>query len=1078
MKRFESLFAKPCLIDLQCVLAVACLALSMPLGHALVAQESAAESHKTLRAAEGIDVSLWASEPLVNNPTSLDIDSRGRVWIAEGLNYRMLRRPHTLKRMDGADRIKILSDTNGDGKADQVTVFAADIFPVPLGLAVEEIWKAGKQTGTRVYVGNSPDLLVLEDSDGDDIADRRYPLLTGFRGIDSDHGLHGMTFGPDGKLYFTVGDARYGADEVKGRETTFDVTDSSGRRLSAANFGTVLRVNRDGTQLEVLSSGHRNNYAAAVDSFGNVFASDNDDDGNRGCRMFWVMEGGEYGYQRPDSTRHWAEELPGIIPKLVGTGNGAPGGLTVYEGDLLPQEYFGAVLQVDAGTHQVNAHPLQRYGAGFRSEYTVLLKGLDAWFRPVDLSVAPDGSVFVCDWYDAGVGGSRFTDQTTGRIYRLSAKVLKSGVTHFDGDRAIEALRSPNQSTRLAARSILLSKGSSVRPALLALFKGGRPIDRARALHVLYDLPGSGSEDAIAALGDDDARIRETALQLLGRDATREFVVEPADAQSAEPPVTAFLEQTLPLADDQDAGVRRALLMALRNVPTSVVGKSLLKLADSWDGSDRYYLEALRSALIDRESHFVQQLFDTLAGQAIETGWDNEAVAVPPYYPIGSNDAFLRRGDQLLPSNAASRVIGLAWVLQRPESLPALSRILHQNHSASVEHAATIALLGIENRAAGELLIERYLSSALDTESKRVILRGLSRGVSGSWNELAETTELRSVFTVALKDPELQADAIDAVTRGRLSGFGDQLMKLAEDESGDDVLRATAIASLGTLQIAQVRNLAIDLVERAKGKHSGGPITLAALSAICSLDRDAAQELLSEIIVDSAMPLDVRRRSLQFTTESVSGVDRILSLRKSGSFPEELESDLTFLLHNHADRQVRLQADKELPRNLAGDGKKIHDVQAVLTLQGDASRGRELFHNHKDAACARCHRVTGEGALVGPDLASIGVKYGDKELLYHIQYPSGAINYNFVAHSFLLEDGRLLSGLVLDRRDGKITIGIATGQQVIFDADEVEEERPQTVSLMPEGLVANFTEQQLSDLVEYLLTLRRGDAVQ
>ena len=211
-------------------------------------------------------------------------------------------------------------------------------FPFPLVWLSKKFGKTASKLAHALYIGNSPDLLVLEDNDGDDKADRRYALLTGFRGVDSDHGLHGMTFGPDGKLYFTVGDARYGADNVQGREKTFDVTDRSGRRLSASNFGTMLRVNLDGTQLEVLSSGHRNNYAAAVDSFGNVFGSDNDDDGNRGCRMFWVMDGGEYGYEHRDSSRHWAEELPGIIPKLVGTGNGAPGGLIVYEGDMLPKK--------------------------------------------------------------------------------------------------------------------------------------------------------------------------------------------------------------------------------------------------------------------------------------------------------------------------------------------------------------------------------------------------------------------------------------------------------------------------------------------------------------------------------------------------------------------------------------------------------------------------------------------------------------------------------------------------------------------------------------------------------------------
>ncbi|MCP4513362.1 MAG: dehydrogenase, partial [Fuerstiella sp.] len=186
-------------IDVQIGPVAVCVALLLMSGAPVSAQDSPVESLKTLDPAEGLEVSLWASEPMVRNPTAMDIDSQGRVWIAEGLNHRMKQKQFdTLERVNGADRIKILSDTDGDGKADRVTVFADNIFPVPLGLAVEEIRKDGKQTGTRVYVGNSPDLLVLEDSDGDDKADRRYALLTGFRGVDSDHGLHGMTFGPSG----------------------------------------------------------------------------------------------------------------------------------------------------------------------------------------------------------------------------------------------------------------------------------------------------------------------------------------------------------------------------------------------------------------------------------------------------------------------------------------------------------------------------------------------------------------------------------------------------------------------------------------------------------------------------------------------------------------------------------------------------------------------------------------------------------------------------------------------------------------------------------------------------------------
>ncbi len=1046
-----------------------------------VAQVSPEESLKLLQAADGLEVSLWASEPMVNNPTALDIDSRGRVWIAEGLNYRVTVKQHeTLRRAKDADRIKILVDTDGDGRADKVRVFADNIFPVPLGLAVEEIWKDGRYRGARVYVGNSPDLLVLEDTDGDDRADRRYSLLTGFHGVDSDHGLHGMTFGPDGKLYFTVGDARYGSDKVQGREPTFDVTDKLGRRVSASQFGTTLRVNRDGTHFEVLAYGQRNNYETSVDSYGNVFSSDNDDDGNRGCRTIWVMEGGQYGYQDPRSNRHWAEELPGIIPKIVGTGNGAPAGLTVYEGDALPEEYFHSILQTDSGTRQLNVHPLSRHGAGFRSDYEVLLKSEDSWFRPVDVSVAPDGSIFVCDWYDAGVGGNAFADQTTGRIYRISAKKMdvaaQRGQAKFGSiAELILALRSPNGATRFAARESLLLRGGESRSALQDLFRNGRPFERARALFVLAELPDTGHDDVVRALADSDPRIRETALQILARDATRESVLEPESQRNVQPPAVSVLEEILPLVDDRDAGVRRALIMSLRNVSTERAGGALKTLAASWDGRDRYYLEAIRSALKDRSSEFLQSCFDQWSDQAIGDGWDDASVAIPPYFPVTTNDAFLRPDDQLSGSNVASKVIGMAWVLERPEGLVALRRILAVNESRFIEQAADLAISRIEDARAGELLIERYIAAGDDRGRQRELLKRIGIGIAGPWESLRNAESLSGVLDSALDQQSLRVEAIRTIARSQARGYDARLLVMAGDESEDRFARAAAIESLGKLRHPGVRELASSLVDQAKDRSRGGPLPLAALVALSDLGSDNAdvQEFLSGVIVDSSYPLDLRRRALQIVVASSAGVERMLSLHGNEKFPVELLSELSFQLHNHADRQVRRQAATALPLPKSGSGKPLPDAQSVLALGSDKERGRAIFHQHKEAICSRCHRVQGEGSWVGPDLSSIGTKYGKKELMYHILNPSGAINYNYVSQTVLLDDGRVMNGLIMDRNDTSITLKTASGERLEIPLDEIERQRAQDVSLMPADLVANLTEQNLADLLEYLSTLRQ-----
>ena len=315
------------------------------------------------QARRGLEATLWASEPMLVNPTNIDIDSRGRVWVAEGLNYRLTRGGNSrFHRIDDSDKIKILEDTDGDGKADKMTVFADQIFPVPMGIAVEEHWsKDGKYIGCRVFVGNSPDLLVLEDTDGDDKADKRYPLLSGFGGIDSDHGVHGMVLGLDGKLYFTQGDGCCSVQKDRSeRQQNFDVIDKSGRHVSSDQLANTLRANRDGTQFEVICDRQRNNYETCLNSFGNIFTSDNDDDGNRGCRVIWAMDGGHYGYHTPGSPRHWGEDVPGNVPKLVGTGNGSPAGIMVYEGDLLPREYFGSIARGrrrHAASQLLPAHP-------------------------------------------------------------------------------------------------------------------------------------------------------------------------------------------------------------------------------------------------------------------------------------------------------------------------------------------------------------------------------------------------------------------------------------------------------------------------------------------------------------------------------------------------------------------------------------------------------------------------------------------------------------------------------------------------------------------------------------------------
>ena len=380
----------------------------------------------SLKVADGLEATLFAAEPMLTNPTDIDVDERGRVWVCEAYNYRPAINGNPTRK-DG-DRIVILEDTDGDGKADVSKVFFQDpSIESPLG-----IWVKGNQ----VIVSDSPNVWILTDDDGDDKADRQELLFTGVGGEQHDHGMHTFVFGPDGKWYFNFGNEGKQLMDKDGKPVIDIVT---GKAINPQNFkqGMVFRCDPGGKNVEMLGQNFRNNYEVAVDSYGTLWQSDNDDDGNKGTRINYVMEYGNYGYTdemtgagwRANRTnleteiplQHWHLNDPGSIPNLLQTGAGSPTGILVYEGKLLPDVFQNQVIHCDAGPNVVRAYPAQPNGAGYKASIVNVLEGVrDQWFRPADVCVAPDGSLMVADWYDPGVGGHQAGDQNKGRIYRVA----------------------------------------------------------------------------------------------------------------------------------------------------------------------------------------------------------------------------------------------------------------------------------------------------------------------------------------------------------------------------------------------------------------------------------------------------------------------------------------------------------------------------------------------------------------------------------------------------------------------------------------------------------------------------------
>jgi putative membrane-bound dehydrogenase-like protein len=508
-----------------------------------------------LNVTDGLQATLFASEPMIGNPTNIDVDSKGRVWMCEAYNYRPQLNPDNPQRAAG-DRILILEDTNGDGKADTAKVFyqGTDVNAA-LGIAV---------LGNKVIVSCSPNVFIFTDTDGDDKPDKKEVLFTHVGGVQHDHAVHSFVFGPDGKLYFTFGNEGKQLMDKDGKV----IIDKDGNAVT--NEGKpyrqcmVFRVNPDGTGLEVMANNFRNNYEAAVDSYGTIWQSDNDDDGNQSTRINYVMQYGNYGYTdemtgagwrarrtnfEPEiPKRHWHQSDPGSIPNLLATGAGSPAGITFYEGNLLPAAFQNQMIHCDAGNNIVRAYPVQNEGAGYKADIKPIMESTqDQWFRPVDVCTAPDGSLMVADWYDPGVGGHQMADMNRGRIFRIAPKDNRYTVPKLDlssPENAVKALQSPNTATRYMAWEKLNQWGDKAESALQQLWKSDNPRFRARALWLLVNIPGKGVAYIQQALQDKNPDIRITALRA---------------ATETQPDITPFVKAVVKDANPQ---VRREAALA------------------------------------------------------------------------------------------------------------------------------------------------------------------------------------------------------------------------------------------------------------------------------------------------------------------------------------------------------------------------------------------------------------------------------------------------------------------------------------------------------------------------------------
>ena len=598
----------------------------------LLAQQNAPEKVgvKHLIVADDLEVTVWAETPLFNNPTNMDMDAHGRMWVAEGVNYRR----HKGRRPEG-DRIMVLTDTDNDGKADKSHCFVQDPnLEAPLGVSV---------FGNRIVVAQPPELIMYTDVDGDlkfdPKVDKREVLLRGFNGRQHDHSLHAVTAGPDGKWYINQGNCGGQVTDKSGKTFYFgssyrggyneeqwphNPTLIAGKKsddgfLWIASF--VGKMNPDGTQLEVLGHNMRNPYEHAVSSFGDVFHSDNDDP--PACRNAYLLEGGDAGFSSADGryaweaerrpgqdtpTAHWRQENPGTMPAGDIYGSGSPTGVAFYENGALPKKYRGMFLACDAGRRDIMQYFPRPKGAGMSLDRLIFLKTDDKEnafnFRPADVEVGADGAIYVADWYDPRVGGHRDDDDSlSGAIYRIAPKGFKAGITpEFDSiEGQINLLKSPSDNVRFLGFELLKKRGEAIVDQIIELTKDENPYIASRGIFLLAQLGPKGVQTCEKLLSSTNTDIRYAAFQAL----------------RASGKINA--DTIAKTSKDSSPQLRRAVASALRTIPFEQKKDLLSDLYHQWDGKDKYMLEAIGLASINDEEklwkHINQDAYDAKFAQ-------------------------------------------------------------------------------------------------------------------------------------------------------------------------------------------------------------------------------------------------------------------------------------------------------------------------------------------------------------------------------------------------------------------------------------------------------------------------------
>ncbi|MBI3417952.1 MAG: c-type cytochrome [Verrucomicrobia bacterium] len=937
----------------------------------------------------GFRIELAAAEPLVNSPVAMSFDENGRLYVVEMIDYSERRDEHL-------GRIRLLEDTDGDGRFDKATVFA-DNLPWPTAVICY---------GGGVFVGATPDVLFLKDTNGDSVADVREIVFTGFgQGVARlnvqqlvnsfnwglDNRIHGANGGNGGAITSAAWPKAKPLD-IRGRDFAFDPRaraifsesgggqyglsfDNAGRKFVCSNSSHIRAVMAEERYLA------RNPFFAApsptidiaVDGPAAEVFRTSPDEAWRVIRTKWRVTG----------------KVPGLIE-----GGGRPSGyftgatgITIYRGDLWRVEFLNDAFVADCGSNLIHRKKVRPDGIALKAERpadelkTEFLTSTDNWFRPVQMANGPDGALYVADMYreviehpwslpesikkhlDLNSGNDR------GRIWRIvpenfqRPKPVRLGqATTRELVATLEHATGWRRDT--AARLLYERQDKTAIPALEKLLRNSKaPLGRLHALHALDGLRALKEWHALTAMNDLDAVVREHGV-LLSEKLLPKFGL-----------MSLIWKKWNSLAADPVPRVRYQLAFTLGEIRHAEKARLLAQIARR-DGEDSWMRVAILSSVATEAGEFFENLVR-----------DDSFASLP-----GKRD-FLQK----LVSQVGAR-----------GELDEIARVI--NHIPEVKSAS----LAFE--------LTRSLGDSLQRKG-------------GSLERSDSAHKLNGVFTRAAS--------------------------IAKDANIAEAERVPAIQLLGLGSYAGSGNLLLALV----GSDSPQVLQLAALTALAHFpDGEVAGELVKRW---PRLTPRVRSEALTLLVTRTERIGALLGALESGVIqPAELATTQIQFLCDHRDAALRQRATKIFGRGVASQRQSIIErFSPALQLPGNPEKGRATYL----ARCASCHRVGGQGFALGPDLASVKSS-GREKLLLNLLDPNREVAPQYVNYVVETKTGETVLGLIGSESASSLTLRRANGEESSVLRSNVERIQSVGLSVMPEGLEVGLSAQDMADLLEFIAT--------